>query len=305
MRMTRVLCLLMSLSFFLFSQWCEISYGNESLPTVRESLIDKYRKIEKELKKSTFAVPFHLESSVTKNASLVDIYGTVDYPFVFVKKELLVPTNWCEIVLPHPDIRACTYKKLNDRWLLNIYHVDKFFKPLETAYQMKFVYRVNELQPSYFDIAFTADNGPFHTTDHHFELEAIPLGEVTTFVHFRYSYQYSSWGYFLMKIFGDDRVGFSVIGTDINGNPVYVNGLRGAVECHVARYYLAILSYLDTTNIPPDKRFESRISNWYNLAALYKKQQFVVTGKKEYLAYKRQDLKSQSVLQNDLNNAAE
>ncbi len=270
-----------------------------------EALIAKYRKLAKDLKKSTHAIPFELESSVTKNASRVDIYGTVDYPFAFVKKKLLVPTDWCEIVLPHPDIRACTYKKMNDTWLFNIYHVDKFFKPLESAYQMKFAYRVNELQPFYFDIAFTANKGPFHTRDHHFELDAIPLDEVTTFVHFRYSYRYSSWGYFLMTIFGDDKVGFTVVGADGNGKPVYVDGLRGTVECHVARYYLAILSYLNTTNIPPDKRFERRLREWYDLAALYKKQQLVVMGKEEYLAYKRQDRKSQSFLQSDWNSAAE
>jgi hypothetical protein len=68
-----VLCLFLVVLFFLFSQWCEISYGDESLPTGRESLIDKYHKIEKELGKS---------------------------PFDIMQNELQVPTNWCEIVLP-------------------------------------------------------------------------------------------------------------------------------------------------------------------------------------------------------------
>ena len=146
MGMTRVLCLFLSVSFLLSSQWYEISCGDDSLPVGSESLIDKYHKIEKELEKSTFAVPFYIESSVTQKASHVDIYGTINYPFGLVKNEFLVPTNWCEIVLPHPGVKACTYKKMDDRWLLNIYRVDKFSKPLKDAYQIKFVCRVSGLR---------------------------------------------------------------------------------------------------------------------------------------------------------------
>jgi hypothetical protein len=76
------------------------------LRTERESLIDKYRKIEKKLEKSSFAIPFYVESSMNKNASHVDIYGTIKYPFDIVQNELLIPTNWCEILLPHPNIKG-------------------------------------------------------------------------------------------------------------------------------------------------------------------------------------------------------
>jgi hypothetical protein len=299
MRAICVLCLFSIISSFLSFQWCDISYGNESLPTGRESLIDKYHKIEKELEKSTLAIPLHVESSVSKNASHVDIYGTINYPFGLIKKEFLVPTNWCEIVLPHPGIKACTYEKMDDRWLLNIYHVDKFSKPLEDAYQMKFVYRVSELQSVYFDIALTAHEGPSHTKDHQFGFEATPLDEGRTFIHFRYSFGYSAFGYLLMKIFGGGKVGFSVIGTDRHGNPVYVGGLRGAVERDVVCYYLAIMAYLDTLKIPAEQRFDKRISQWYDLAALYKKQ-LLEMEEEEYLTYKRQDRRSQQQLQSDL-----
>jgi hypothetical protein len=301
MRAIRVLCLFLIISFLLSSRWCEISYGNESLPTGREFLIDKYHKIEKELEKSSFAIPFYLESSVSKNASRVDIYGTINYPLDLIKNEFLVPTNWCEIVLPHPDIRACTYNKVNDTiWMLNIYRVNKFSKPLADAYQMKFVYSVSKLHPFYFDIALTAHEGPSHTKDHQFGLEATPLDEGRTFIHLRYSLGYSSLGYFLMKIFGGGNVGFSVIGTDSDGNHVYVGGLRGAVERDVVCYYLAILAYLDTLKIPAEQRFEKRVSKWYDLAALYKKQ-LLEMEEEEYLTYKRQDLRSQQQLQSYLN----
>lgn len=300
MRAIRV-CLFLIVLFFLSFQWCEISYGNESLSTGRESLVDKYHTIEKELKKSTFAIPFYVESSVSKNASRVDIYGTINYPFGLIKNELLVPTNWCEILLSHPDIRACTYKKTPDTWLLNIYNVNKFSEPLEDAYQMKFAYLVSELHPFYFDIALTAHEGPFHTKDHQFGFEAIPLEKNITFFHLRYSFGYGALEYYLMKIFGPGKVGFSVIGTDSDGNPVYVGGLRGVAERDVVCYYLAILSYLDALKIPAEQRFEKRVSQWYDFAALYKKQLLGKMEEEEYLTYKRQGRKSQQKLQSDLN----
>ena len=299
MGVTRVLCLFPAVSFLLSSQWREISCGDDSLPVGRESLIDKYHKIEKELEKSTFAIPFFIESSVSKSASRVDIYGTSNYPFGLVKNEFLVPTNWCEIVLPHPGVKACTYKKVNDTWLLNIYNLDKFSEPLEDAYQMKFEYRVSELQARYFDVSLTAHAGPFHTKDHQFGLEAIPLNEGTTFIHVRYSYRYSPLAYLLMKLFGGSKIGFSVTGTDSNGNPVYVDGLRGTVERDIACYYLAILAYLDTLKIPDDQRFEKRISQWYDLTAHFKKQ-LLEMEKEEYLTYKRQARESQQRLQETL-----
>ncbi|MDA8089277.1 MAG: hypothetical protein M0Z61_03510 [Nitrospiraceae bacterium] len=296
----RVLCLFL-ISFLLFSQWCATSDGNESPPAGPESLLSKYHGTEKELEKNSGPVPFYVESSVNKNASRVDIYGIIKYPFGLVQNELLVPSNWCQIVLPHPNVRACTYQKVNDTiWLLNIYRVDKFSEPLEDAYQMKFKYRVSELQPSYFDIALTAHEGPSHTKDHQFGLQAIPLDEGRTFIHLRYSFGYSALEYFLMKIFGGGKTGFSVVGTDSIGNPVYAGGLRGAVERDVVCYYLAILSYLDTLKVPAGQRFEKRVSKWYDLAALYKKQ-LLDMEEEEYLTYKRQDRRSQQQLQSDLN----
>jgi hypothetical protein len=270
----------------------------------RQSLIDKYHKIEKELKKGSSPIPFYLESSMSQNASHVDIYGTIKHPFDIVENGLQLPTNWCDIVLLHTEVRASTYKKVNDTWLLTLYTVKKFQDPLEDAYQMKFEYHVIAQQPGFFAISLSAPGGPFGTKDHQIRLEVLPLDEGTTFIHLRYSLCYSPLGYFLMKtyfsIFGGGRIGFSVIGTDRDGNPVYVGGLRGAIESDVVRYYLAILAYMDTLKIPIEQRFEKRMSQWYDLTARYKRQLFKME-KEKYLTHKRQDQKSQLILQEALN----
>lgn len=299
MRGNSVQCLFLIL-FLLFSQCGAIAYGDDPLRSVPKSLLDKYHEIETKLGKNAGSVHFHVESSVNKNASYIDIYGTIKYPFDVVEREMLIPANWCQIVLSHPDIKACTYKKDKNTWLLNIYHADKFSEPIEDAYQMKFVYRVSELQPVYFDIALTASDGPSNTKEHYFGLEAIPLGNDITFIHFRYSFGYSALGYFLMKIFGGTKIGFSITGTDSAGNPVYSEGLKGLVERDVVCHYLAILSYLETLEYPSDQRFEIRINRWFDLSARFKKQ-FYEMKKEEYLKHKTQDRESQQRLQGDLN----
>ncbi len=295
---TRLIGLFLA-SSFLFSQWCKISCGADSAFTGRQNLIDKYHTIEKDPGKAHSTVPFSIESSMSKNASTVDIYGTMKYPFDNVQNELLVPPNWCEILLPNIHVKACTYEKVKDKWLLNIYRVDEFSQTLDDAYQMKFEYRVGELHPGYFKISLTALEGPSHTKDHRFELEAIPLNEGGAFVHLRYSFRYGSLGYFLMKLFGGGKTGFSVTGKDSDGNPVYVGGLRGAVERGVVRYYFAVLADMDTFNVPAEQRFDKRIGQWYRLAAPYKKQ-LIEMDKEEYFASKRRDRQNQLMLQNDL-----
>jgi len=271
-----------------------------SVHTGREFLIDKHHTIEKELKKSPSAVPFYIESSVNNDASVVDVYGTMEYPFDSVQSEFLVPTNWCKILLSNMNVRACTYSKVNDTWLLDDYKVNEFAEPLKDAYQMKFEYHVNELQSRYFHILLNAPEGPFHSKDHRVELEAIPLDQGRTFIHLRYSFRYNALVSVALNLCGGGKTGFTVVGTDSDGNPVYVGGLRGEVERTVVRYYLANLAYMDTLKVPAEQRFEKRISRWYDLASRYKKQ-LIEMDKEEYFTSKRQDRTASQILQAELN----
>ena len=218
-----------------------------------------------------------------------------------IQQELQVPANWCQIVLSHPDIRACTYLETKELWRLNVYNVHKFSDPLDAAFQLKFAYRAGKRQPGYFHFGVAAQQGPAKTINHRFGLEAVPVGKNKTFIHFRYSFGYYAVGYYLMKIFGGSKIGFSVIGTDGAGNPVYVKELRGSAERDVVFHYLAILAYLDTRTAPACDRHERRFSEYYKLTMLFKKQLYIME-KQDYLVYKRQDLENQNRRQADLQN---
>lgn len=175
---------------------------------------------------------------------------------------------------------------------------------MENAYHIKFRYRLLVLQPAFFTISLAAPGGPFNTTDHRFRLEAIPLDEGTTFIHLRYSFSYSPLAYLAMNeylsLFDRGKAGFSIHSIDRKGKAIYVDGLRGAIERNVVRYYLAILAHMDSLKIPLEQQFELRKSQWYDLTARFKRQLFQM-GKEEYLADKRKDQKNQEILQAALN----
>ena len=82
-------------------------------------------------------------------------------------------------------------------------------------------------------------------------------------MHLSYSYDYgvaarvAMQGY--LATIGRDKVGFSVVGTQADGQPVYIGGTRGVVERNTMRYYLAIEAYLGALSLP--RRSNSR-SAW-------------------------------------------
>jgi len=300
--MTRALCLLVAIFSLLCTLRLRISYADPASRSGPEGLADTFQTLGNKLEKSSFGIPAYLESSAGSSASDADIYGIVSYPFDIVRNELSVPVNWCNIVLPHINVRACTCEKLNDKWLLTIYSVNRFNQPLKDAYRMKFDFHTVVQQPEYFDISLDSHEGPFNTKDHRFGFEAIPIDNVRTFVHLSYSYNYSFLGYVAMKsylaLFGRGKVGFSIAGVK-EGNPVYVSGLRGAIERNVVRYYLGILAYLDTLKFAPEQRFGKRINKWYDLTGRYRKQ-FSEMGKEEYISFKKEDRENQMRLQGEL-----
>jgi hypothetical protein len=56
---------------------------------------------------------------------------------------------------------------------------------------------------------------------------------------------------------GRDKVGFSVVKREANGQPQYVSGSRATVERNTMRYYLAIDAYLSGLEAPAENGWRS------------------------------------------------
>jgi len=131
-------------------------------------------------------------------------------------------------------------------------------------------------------------------------LEAAPLDATGTFVHFSYSYRYGFFsslaaeGYF--ATIGRDKTGFSITGSDKNGNPVYAGGIRGALERNAVRYYFALQAYMDTLDIPGKGRLRKRLGRWFDLTARFPRQLYEMS-RDEYIADKEREHDNQIALQ--------
>jgi len=292
--------------FFLFIIILAILFLAVSSFAVGESrqgddiLLATYSRIEAKMEGNSFGFPLYLESSDRDGRLHVDAYGIVDHPFSSVLNMLKVPANWCDIASLHPNVKACTYRELPGTWGLTFYSGRKFYQSPEDTYQFTFHYRNVEQQQGYLDIILSAGEGPFGTKDHNMRFEALSLDKGRTFIHVSYAYGYSSSLRLAETVYfatlGRGKVGFTVTGTDRDGNPIYISGPRGAIERNAVRYYFAIQSFMDTVRYPEEIRFGMRISEWYDFTSRYRKQLFEMD-KKDYLRFKAAEHKNQVMLQ--------
>ena len=268
-----------------------------------EILRGSYQKNISQLAKSSFGLPLFLESYEHGNKVKVDVYGIFNYPFTSVANVLKVPANWCDIVSLHPNVKACTYRELPGDWLLTFYVGKKVYQPPEEARQVIYHFSNVIQQPEYLDILLRADSGPFGTEDHRMRFEALPLDRGKTFVHVSYEYRDSLAlrlaGKAYFSTFGRDKVGFTVIGTNGNGQDILVGGSRGVIERNAVRYYFAIQTFMNTLRTPENTLLSMRISQWYDLTTHYRTQLFDME-KKEYLTAKTAEHKNQELLQQRL-----
>ena len=292
--------------YFLFMAAAAILFSVGSAAAVekprqgQEILLDTYHRNMGRLEKNSFGLPLFLESFEQDDRVHVDVYGIFDYPYSTVANELKVPANWCDILTLYPTIKACTFREPPGSWQLTFYLGRKVYQPPEETRQIIYQYRVVDQQQGYLDIILSADAGPFGTKNHRLRVEALPLDGGRTFVHVSYSYSDSIALRLATKIYfatlGRGSVGFTVTGTDKNGNPVFIGGPRGAVERNAVRCYFAIQSFMNTMRYPEESRFSMRVSQWYDQTTRYRKQLFDLE-KEAYLTFKAKEHKDQMTLQ--------
>jgi hypothetical protein len=282
--------------------WSPHSSAAETESSNGKALLDKYAEFSGKFKNNQFGLPLYLESRAKGDSLQGDVYGIVNYPFDSLGETLQFPAEWCGITTLDLNIKACTFRKRDDRYQLTLYSGGKHYQPPDDAHKLEFDFHVVATSPDYLSIFLTADKGPLFTRDYRIGLEAVPLDTDRSFVHFSYSYRYGILVRVLMSTYfataGHDKIGFSTVAIDKKGDPVYVKGVRGALERNAVRYYLALLAYLDTLKFPANQRFDKRTKAWFDLTEKYPRQLYEI-GKEEYLASKRREHHDQVRLQEE------
>ena len=240
------------------------------------SLRAQYGALQARLSHNPFGRPVALDSSETPGSVTGDIYALVNYPLATVAAALNNPGNWCDILILHLNTKYCRAATTGQGSVLNVAIGRKYDQPLDEAYRMAFAYRVAAQTPGYLQVRLNADEGPLSTRDYRIALEAAPLENGQTFIHLSYTYAYGLAGRLAMQAYlgtiGRNKVGFTVAGTQLDGQILYIDGMRGVVERNAMRYFLAIEAFLGALSAPPQAQLEKRLHDWFAASERYPRQ---------------------------------
>ncbi len=259
---------------------------------VRSAMCARHAAMRDLLASNPFNRPLVLESSQTANDVKGDIFAVVSYPFDKVSAALAAPQGWCEILILHLNTKYCRIAvgKSVTSLLMNV--GKKIEQPLDETFRLAFAWQLTDQTADYLRVVLGAASGPMGTHDYRILLEAAPLKDGTTFLRLSYSYGFGLSGKLAMLAYlgtvGRNKVGFSTLGTGPDGQPAYIDGMRGQQERNTMRYYLAIESFLGAPATAEGAPFERRINDWFTAVEHYPRQLHELE-RADYLAMKRNE----------------
>lgn len=262
-----------------------------------QALTARYGALREQLANNPFQRPLYLQSSETSDNLKGDIYALIEQPFGVVSPALMGVGHWCDILILHLNVKNChASSSAGDGMSVSIGR--KSNQPLADTYKFDFLYRVVAASPDYLQVTLSAAQGPFGTSHYRVELEVVKLDSQRSFLHMSYSYDYGVVAGLAMQSYlattGRNKVGFSIVGPKVNGQPAYIGGMRGVVERNTMRYYLAIEAYLGSLTTPAPQQLEKRLNDWYAGIEHYPRQLHDLE-RIEYLKMKRSEIQRQQM----------
>ncbi len=262
-----------------------------------DALRVKHGELREVLRNNNFQRALHIDSSEgADNHVKGDVYAVLDHPFAVVNGVLKEPSDWCEILLLPFNTKFCRPGSRDGAAGLQVRIGRKFDQPLDKAHRIDFVWRPVSVTTDYLETRLDAAQGPLGTRNYRIAVSAIPLDGRRTFMHLSYSYGFGFAGRVAMQAYlataGADKVGFTVTGKDGNGQPIYIGGMRGAIERNAMRYYLAIDAHLGSRQAPADQQFAKSIQTWFDESERYSRQLHEMD-RAAYLAMKRAEYERQ------------
>lgn len=260
----------------------------------------KYAELRGQLSNNQFGKPIYLESAELPDGVSGDIYALIDHPVAIAAAALSSPDDWCEILILPINTKYCRATTVGSGSVLNVRIGRKYDQPLDQAYRVDFSYRVAVQTTNFLQVRLGASEGPLSTRDYRIVLEAVAVDGNRTFIHLSYSYAFDAMGRLAMQVYlgttGRGKVGFTVTGTQADGQPLQIGGTRGVVERNTMRYFLAIEAFLGALTMPPQAQLEKRLHDWFAAAERYPRQLHEME-RGEYLEMKRKEhLRQQATL---------
>ena len=213
--------------------------------TAAAALRERFAAVRIEPEPNPVRMPFHLRANESSDRVQGDVYALVDRPYGEVRPALEHIDDWCRILILHINVKYCRPSDAAMRNTLTVGVAAKHEQSLSSVNWARFTFLATSAGDDYLQIMLRAPSGPFSTSDYRMSVEVVPF-EGRSLLHLSYAYSYGLTASMAMQTYlatlGRNKVGFTVIGQQPDGQPIYVNGLRGVVERNVMRYYFALLS---------------------------------------------------------------
>ena len=284
---------------------CSISaYGQtnnaKSVDPAAAVLLEKHSALASQLANNAYGRPLALDSVQTGDSVAGNIYAVLDTPLSQVSSSFNNPKRLCDMMILHINTKYCHPTADTSPSVLLVNFGKKTPQALVDTYSLEFTLKTNALTANYFQVQLHADKGPMRTSNYGIDLAAVALPDGKTFLHLRYSYGFGVAGRVAMQAYlstvGSGKVGFTLLPQTDVAQRAYVGGMRGAVECNMIRYYLAIDAYLMSLSVAQSEQQNRRLEKWFDSTEQYPLQ-LRETDKIAYLSMKRDEIKRQQAVQ--------
>lgn len=250
------------------------------------ALRDKLDEVRPRLERNGFGRPLHLDSRESSGELAGEVFALLEHPFSRVGGALAEARQWCDVLTLPFNVQRCEARD----GVVTVSIGRKPDSPIEEATRLELRFALSAKSDELLKVRLSAPQGPAGTSDYRIAFEAIPAGERRTFVHLGYGYAHGVMSRMAMQAYlstaGAGKVGFTAEGTDAQGRPRLVGGMRGVLERNTMRYFLAIDAYLDAMSAPPERRRLERLERWFRAVERYPRQLREMS-REEYLALKQ------------------
>jgi len=273
-------------------------------PDFPKPLIEQYQELKGELANNVFGSPIVLHSQTSQHHAEGEVFAVLETPFAAVSDMLTQPEHWCDLAILHINIKACTFNTQESIQKVTFYVGRVYYQQPSQAFPLEYRFELKDKTKTHIYIQLSSADGPFGTHDYLTTLEAVPIDDQHSFIHFQYRYHFGALARLAMSTylatFGRHKVGFTQEeGLTVTGEPAYVKGVQGVVERNTIRYIYAVQALLEANQLPKDKQRHQAFDNWYTLISRHPRQLVEYT-RDEYFERKSQELKNQQALQKKL-----
>jgi hypothetical protein len=266
----------------------------------RLTLLTEYEGFVSRTPPVTASMPLRLHAQESGRRLDVEVFGVIDQPFFRVASALSSPASVCDFLLLNLNVKSCVYRRNENDASLKIYVSGKSYAPPFRSITIEPTHQVVRQNGDYVAMTLSAQKGLMGSSDYQVLTQAVPY-QGKTLLRLSSAYQGSRVSRLMtqtyLRTFGRDKVGFSIVGQAVDGDPLYVKGLQGVIERNVVRSYFALQAHLQ--NESPN-RFEQRIRSWYGMTETHARQLREIE-REEYFRNKRREYSNQLRLQAKLN----